>query len=224
MEELQAREPDQIGPYPPAGYQGTPVRVPGRRRNRGWLRWGVSVAAVVAAAGTIGGLLATTPGGSASPVPRPTTSTVTPPLSDAVFHWGGDVEYVVTSVVPPDPVNTVFGAPGQAGTDYWTIFSDCGPADCRTSLSGTLFGHDFSMRLTRVQGGEYAGTLQETGYTKCLGVSVTGVLSITSTITHAALDGREWQVTAWSGDATLTVPPVTVCHGDTFEFALTDTA
>jgi hypothetical protein len=289
---------------PPAGYQDAHIAPPGGRQNRKWLRWAVPVAAIAAAAGLIGGLLATAPGQSpgrpAAPVLRPTglaivaatatsvslkwsppqsgplpdsysvledgsvegttpgstpyfraakldpatsysfqvlalrggkksplsasltARTVTPPLSDAVFHWSGDVRYVVTSVDPPDPANTTYGAPGQTGTDFWTV-TDCGTASCGISMSGTLFNRGFTMRLILERDAEYAGTLQETGFTQCRGVNVTGVLSIKASTTRAGPNGAVWQVTAWRGDATLAVPGVTGCYDDTFKFALTST-
>jgi hypothetical protein len=297
---VPARGAPVPAPPPPAGFQGAPVRPPGRRQNREWLRWGAPVAAIAAAAGLIGGLLAMAPGQPA-PVLRPTglavvattatsvsltwsppragplpdsysiledgsvegttpgstshfrvaeldpatsysfqvfalrggkksppsasltASTVTPPLSDAVFQWGGNVNYVVTSVEPPDPANAIFGAPGRTGADFWTVTSDCGTADCGISMSGTLFNHGFTMRLARVQGGEYAGTVQETGFTDCHGVNVTGALSIKATTTRARPDGEAWQVATWSGGATLAAPGVTGCYGDTFKFALAGT-
>jgi hypothetical protein len=161
-------------------------------------------------------------GGKTSPVSSAITlSTGTPPLSDAVFEWGGSVRSTTTTADPADSL-LPYGQVGKASSDSWAISPACATGDCGVLVSGSLFGSYFTVTMHRGSTGTtYSGSDVVTDFTSCSSSGDNDALSIQITVTHAspaAADGV-WTADKWSGSATLSIP-ATRCSADTFVFTL----
>ncbi len=145
--------------------------------------------------------------------------TVTPPLAAAVLDWSGSVQYTMTSLQPP--ASSWDEQPGDSWLDTWSFTPTCASGPCDVTLDGAYDGADFSVKLTRL-GATYSGTASVGNAFYCEDQSdtITAMLSMRITVAAAQGSGTAWTVTSFSGTATLNVPAMYSCSGETAQLKL----